>query len=119
MATEIERAPINEMSTPTTRVVVQVAVYYLLLIGGGLLLWRILPRHSAFAPASLDALFGGTLTGSARASVPTPLDELTLAITVAVAMLAAILLSLPVAWIYLLTRAKRGYQQALGIYQRR
>ena len=113
MATEIERAPINEMSTPTTRVVVQVAVYYLLLIGGGLLLWKILPRQSAFAPASLDALFGGTLTGSARASVPTPLDEFTLAITVAVAMIAAILLSLPVAWIYLLTRAKRGYQQSV------
>ena len=36
-----------------------------------------------------------------------------LSITVAVAMLAAVLLSLPVAWVYLLTRAKRGYQQSV------
>jgi hypothetical protein len=42
-----------------------------------------------------------------------PLDETTLAITVAVAMLAAVLLSLPVAWVYQLTRAKRGYQQSV------
>ena len=38
---------------------------------------------------------------------------MSLAITVAVAMLAAVLLSLPVAWVYLLTRAKRGYQQSV------
>src|SRR4029079_15427196 len=43
----------------------------------------------------------------------TPLDETTLGITVAVAMLASVLLSLPVAWVYLLTRAKRGYQQSV------
>ncbi len=42
-----------------------------------------------------------------------PLDEVTLAITVSVAMLAAVLLALPVAWVYQLTRAKRGYQQSV------
>ena len=103
----------SEMSAPTTRVVLQVTIYYLALVGGGLLLWRFLPRQSAFAPASLDALFGGTLTGSARVSSTLPLDELTLAFTVGIAMTAAILLSLPVAWIYLLTRSKRGYQQSV------
>ena len=36
-----------------------------------------------------------------------------LALTVGVAMLAAVLLSLPVAWVYLVTRAKRGYQQSV------
>ena len=34
-------------------------------------------------------------------------------LTVGVAMLAAVLLSVPVAWVYLLTRAKRGYQQSV------
>jgi len=63
-------------------------------------------------PASLDTLFGGR-EAAARAVESTPLDEVGLAGTVAVAMLAGVLLSLPVAWVYLLTRAKRGYQQSV------
>jgi len=35
------------------------------------------------------------------------------AVSVTLAMLAAALLALPVSWIYLLTRAKRGYQQSV------
>ncbi len=41
------------------------------------------------------------------------LDEVTLAFAVGIAMLASVLLALPVAWVYLLTRAKRGYQQSV------
>jgi hypothetical protein len=37
----------------------------------------------------------------------------TLATTVALAMIAAALLSLPVAWVYTLTRSRRGYQQSV------
>ena len=36
-----------------------------------------------------------------------------IAATVALAMTGAVLLTLPVAWIYILTRAKRGYQQSV------
>lgn len=99
----------------TTRVVLQVAVYYVILIGAGALLWRILPHAGGFAPTSLDALFGSAAAVAPAAATGggTPLDDVRLAITVAVAMLAAALLSVPVAWIYQLTRAKRGYQQSV------
>lgn len=94
-----------------TRVVVRAVVYYIVLIGGTTLLWRFLPHGSAAIPASLEALLGTGTEPDPR--VVPPLDEVTLAVTVAVAMAAAVLLSLPVAWVYLLTRAKRGYQQSV------
>src|SRR5678809_292009 len=73
--------------SPATRVVVKVAIYYAVLIALGFLAWRVLPHP--------------------------PLDQTKLSITVLIAMCAAISLSLPVAWIYQLTRAKRGYQQSV------
>ena len=100
-------------STATSRVVVRLVVYYAILIGGGTLLWHELPRAGVLAPSSLDQLFGGGPPVNSRGIATTPLDDVTLAVTVAVAMLASILLSLPVAWVYLLTRAKRGYQQSV------
>lgn len=56
---------------------------------------------------------GGAEQVSAKGVPLVPLDESSLAISVAVAILAAVLLSLPVAWVYQLTRAKRGYQQSV------
>ena len=100
-------------TTATSRTVVRLVVYYVLLIGGGTLLWQVIPRGSAMAPSSLDQLFGGGPPVNAKGLATTPLDEVTLAVTVGVAMLASILLSVPVAWVYLLTRAKRGYQQSV------
>jgi hypothetical protein len=100
-------------STTTSRMVIGLVVYYVVLIGGGALGWHLLPRGGSVVPASLDALFGGGPPVNSRGIPVTPLDEVTLAITVAVAMLASVLLSLPVAWVYLLTRAKRGYQQSV------
>jgi len=92
--------------------VVRAIVYYAILIVGTTFIWRYLPHSGPGLPPSLDALFGGG--GSTSRGVPTTaLDEVSLALTVAVAMLAAVLLSLPVAWVYLLTRAKRGYQQSV------
>jgi hypothetical protein len=97
---------------PGTRVVVRAAIYYAVLVTATALLWRFIPRSSHELPSSLDALFGGR-EAAARATQSTPLDEVGLAMTVSVAMLAAVLLSLPVAWVYQLTRAKRGYQQSV------
>ena len=99
--------------TATSRIVLRLIVYYAILIAVGTLLWRVLPRGGVFAPSSLDQLFGGGPPVTSRGVATTPLDEVTLAVTVAVAMIASILLSLPVAWVYLLTRAKRGYQQSV------
>jgi hypothetical protein len=102
---------------PGTRVVVRAIVYYAVLITATTLVWRFLPRSTNQLPSSLDGLFGGGGAAggarAARAAQSVPLDEVSLSITVAVAMLAAVLLSLPVAWVYLLTRAKRGYQQSV------
>ena len=97
---------------PATRVVLRAIIYYVVLIGGTTLLWRFLPHAGAAAPASLDSLFGGG-TPVMKGVPQTALNEATLAFTVGVAMLAAVLLALPVAWVYLLTRAKRGYQQSV------
>lgn len=102
----------GNQSEPATRVVVQAIVYYAVLIAGTSFAWRYLPHSGPGLPPSLDALFGGG--GATGKGVPTTsLDEVSLALTVGVAMLAAVLLALPVAWVYLLTRAKRGYQQSV------
>jgi hypothetical protein len=106
-------------ATPTTRVIVRCVVFYALLIGGSALVWHQLPHGTGSVPSSLEALLGlgGTTVGDPlQAPSLRPeqaLDEVTLAVTVGVAMLAAALLSLPVAWVFLLTRAKRGYQQSV------
>jgi len=96
-----------------TRVIIRTAVYYVVLVGGLLAVWRWLPRGNASIPASLEALMGGAEAVTSKGMPVVQLDEASLAISVAVAILAAVLLSLPVAWIYQLTRAKRGYQQSI------
>jgi hypothetical protein len=103
----------SKQSAPATRVIVRAIVYYVVLIGGATLAWNQIPHGAPMAPSSLDALFGGGPPGVTKGDAVSPLDEVTLAITVGIAMLAAVLLSLPVAWVYLLTRAKRGYQQSV------
>src|SRR4051812_2398372 len=98
---------------PGARVVLRSVIYYAVLITATSLAWRYLPHGSHELPSSLDTLFGGRSEAARAARNVVPLDEVTLALTVAVAMLAAVLLSLPVAWVYQLTRAKRGYQQSV------
>lgn len=104
---------------PFKGVIVRCAIYYAVLIGAGMLIWRWIPHGGSFAPASLEALFGSggkdakEALQNAGSLPPETLDDVSMAITVAVAMLSSVLLSIPVAWIYLLTRAKRGYQQSV------
>ncbi|MBY0488555.1 MAG: DUF4956 domain-containing protein [Gemmatimonadaceae bacterium] len=99
-------------SAPATRVILRSVVLYVALAVLATMAWEVLPRGNAEIPSSLDALFGKADAVSKQQSAA-PLDEGTLAFTMAVAMAAASLLSLPVAWIYQLTRAKRGYQQSV------
>lgn len=104
----------GSFGTSGTRVLVRTAIYYAGLITLGALAWRYLPRTRLIAGDSLGALFGPApqLANPAPRSVQ-PVDTGTLAITVALAMLTAGLLTLPVAWIYTLTRSRRGYQQSV------
>jgi hypothetical protein len=96
---------------PATRIVLRSVVYYIILIGGATLAWPYLPRTGGLPAISLDAMLGTPSTASRLA--PAVPDGLALAGGVAVAMLASVLLALPVAWVYLATRAKRGYQQSV------
>lgn len=94
-------------------------VYYAVLVAVMAAIWRYLPHSEAIARGSLDVLFGGTpegadiLTGKRGRPPIVALDQTTLAVTEALAMLGAVLLALPTAWVYTRTRAKRGYQQSV------
>src|SRR5688500_12615154 len=98
---------------PATKVVVKVAVYYAALIILGSLALRELPHSPGVSGVVLPSILGGGSGTAADAkSVAAPLNG-SMAALVSVSMVAAILLSVPVAWVYLLTRAKRGYQQSV------
>jgi hypothetical protein len=99
--------------SPATKVVVKVAIYYVLLISIGWLIWGVLPHAPAFASSALQPIVGSEPPAPLRKGDVVTLNQMTLSITVLIAMLASILLSIPVAWVYQLTRAKRGYQQSV------
>ena len=107
----------NWLGTVTGSLLVRLVCYYAVLVGVMALIWRYMPRSEIIAHESLDALFGlgaGAVAGGRRArEVVPPLDQTTLAVTVALAMISAVLLALPTAWVYTRTRAKRGYQQSV------
>ena len=98
------------------RVIVRTAVYYIVLFVGGALLWR-LPQAKAVMQGSLDALFAGPafpgVTPPPQPSSDVSVSPTLLALTVASAMIGAVALALPVAWIYGMTRKKKGYQQSV------
>lgn len=92
-------------------VVVRVVLYYAALVGGTALLVASVPAavlEPILAPGAgmargLEAVAEG---GAVPARSATPLGALA-------AMGGAVLLALPVAWVYLATRAKRGFQQSV------
>ena len=102
-------------TTPAARVLIRTAVYYVIVATVGYLVWRFLPRTQMIASDSFDALFAPAtqVVGGKKDVIGQPVDQGTLAVTVTLAMVAAALVALPVAWIYTLTRSKRGYQQSV------
>ncbi|MGK2934751.1 MAG: DUF4956 domain-containing protein [Gemmatimonadaceae bacterium] len=88
-------------------VVFRTIIYYALLVGVAALTWEYIPPTDVGAAGS----DGGALTGNADIIARIADDSLTL--SVFLAMLTAVLVSLPVAWIYTLTRQKRGFQQSV------
>lgn len=99
--------------------VVRIAAHYAAVVLVGALVWRWLPpaaQHS-MGDALAPALFGlpqeapprgpgAFVAGAVGSAAPAPPP-----VTMAVAALGAFLLTLPVAWTYMLTREKRGYRQ--------
>jgi hypothetical protein len=101
------------LKSPATRVVLRVVAYYAIVIAVGWLVLNQLPAASGFGGFGLEPLLSGDASAPSK-TVSTPVGASSdRATAVAVAMLSAILLSIPVAWIYQLTRAKRGYQQSV------
>lgn len=104
-------------AAPANTVLLRVVVYYVVVSVLGALAWKYLPRTRLISDASLDSLFGQAtqiVRGSGKNAIVQPVvDQGTLAATVTLAMVAAALVALPVAWIYTLTRSKRGYQQSV------
>lgn len=101
-------------------IVLHTALYYVVLFGLTWLL-RKLPIARQVMKGSLEQLIssggfgglGGPSNIEIRGTGAQPVDEITMALTVLVAMVGALALALPVAWIYGLTRAKKGYQQSV------
>ena len=104
------RAP-GFFDSPATKVVVKVTLYYAALIILGTLALRYLPHSPGLNEVVMPSMLGGT-GAKGEPSPPAPGHGI-LAAMVSVAMVGAILLMLPVAWVYQLTRAKRGYQQSV------
>jgi hypothetical protein len=104
-------------ATSATKILLRAGLYYVCLFALGLIAWRYLPHTKFIASDSLDSLLGsaGQVVGKPSKNaplIPAP-DQETLAVTVALAMISALALALPVAWIYTLTRSRRGYQQSV------
>jgi len=112
------RSPLRRLAALLTEnIALRVVLYYALLFGVGSLVWPHVPPNvrealvKSYAP-NFDA--APVLTGvvSKKNVVPPPLAE-PVALSVAGAVMAAFLLALPVAWIYMLTRERKGYRQSV------
>jgi hypothetical protein len=99
--------------------VVRVAAYYVLLAAGTALVWQIFPGIAAvFSAERLDTINlpagqADPLLEALGASAPTMAPPVALALTTALCMTGAFLLMLPVTWVYILTRQKKGFRQSV------
>jgi hypothetical protein len=97
-------------------IVARTVAYYIVLFGVAALLYRV-PQAKALIHASLDALLtNGGMPGLGTSPKNAPIiavDSTMLSWSVGAAMVGAVLLSIPVAWIYSLTRQKKGFQPAV------
>ncbi len=99
--------------------VVRVAAYYVLLASATALVWQVFPGLAAvFSAERLDAVSSTTsqpdpLLEALGAAAPTMAPPVALAVTTALCMIGAFLLMLPVSWVYILTRRKKGFRQSV------
>jgi hypothetical protein len=112
------RSPLHRLfAALTDNIVRRVVLYYALLFGGAALVWPHVPPSvrqallKSYAP-NLDFATVFTAAPSKHDVVAAPIVE-PVALSVAGAATAAFLLALPVAWIYMLTRERKGYRQSV------
>ena len=92
--------------------IVRVVAYYILLAGAALALYQVAPTlPGVFTSGRFDELVSPTVVFANGAGVALTAREA--ALEAIIAMVGSYLLMLPVAWVYIFTRQKRGYQQSL------
>jgi hypothetical protein len=97
-------------------IVLRTLAYYVVLFAVARWLYT-LPQAQHLLSASFDALINSPVFGMSKSEVaaaaPRPVSPSTLAFTTTASMIGAVLLALPVAWIYTMTRKRRGYDQSV------
>jgi hypothetical protein len=99
--------------------VVRVAAYYVLLAAATALVWQVFPGLAAVFSAERLAEVSSTgsnadpLLDALRDAPPVMAPPVALAVTTALCMLGSFLLMLPVTWVYILTRQKKGFRQSV------
>ena len=99
--------------------VVRVAAYYVLLAAGTALIWQVFPGLTAvFSAERLGEVSSSTaqpdpLLEALEGTPPVMAPPVALAVTTALCMIGAFLLMLPVSWVYILTRQKKGFRQSV------
>ena len=99
--------------------VVRVAAYYVLLASATALLWQVFPGLAAvftaerLAEVSATAAHSDPLLDALGSAPPVMATPLALAVTTALCMLGSFLLMLPVTWVYILTRQRKGFRQSV------
>jgi Domain of unknown function (DUF4956) len=99
--------------------VVRTLAYYAVMLGGAIALWRWFPDRMRVLTGDLSGDILPATRGAGRAALeeairqPMTEGQWSSDMTSAtVAMIAAVLFALPVAWIYVLTRQKKGFRQS-------
>jgi hypothetical protein len=97
-------------------IVLRTVIYYVVLFGVARWLYTF-PAAQRLVKASLDALVNSPVFSFGKSDVaaaaPPEVSPATLALTTTTSMVGAVLLAIPVAWIYTMTRKKRGYDQSV------
>ncbi len=96
--------------------IAKVTAYYVILIAGSTLLVRLIPSFGAFFSSErMQDIVRGSDFGASPfgTGVPAVTGLGNPALAAAITMLGATLLMIPVAWIYTMTRQKKGYRQSI------
>jgi hypothetical protein len=99
--------------------VVRVAAYYVLLAAGTALIWQVFPGIAAvftaerLAEVSSSPTQADPLLEALEGAPPVMAPPAALAVTTALCMIGAFLLMLPVSWVYIVTRQKKGFRQSV------
>ena len=107
--------------SPVARQVLWLAVYYAVLLAVLVGLWAAFPELDRLfadaltnAPTDAAALTSSAADGRALGLAQRSAPHVNLALLSSMAMLGALALTIPVAWVYLLTRRKKGFMQSLA-----